>query len=62
MALNNYHLVEEKERWATMSKQVIDCMQNEQQILLTTFYTDFIAQLDNNDTTKENSWNAQKAF
>lgn len=52
-ALNNSHRVDEKERWETVSKQVIARVQNEQQNQLMTFYTDFIAQLDNDEETKE---------
>lgn len=53
VALNNNYRVDEKERWETISKQIMNRAQNEQQNLLMTFYTDFIAQLNDDETTKE---------
>lgn len=53
VALINNHRVDEKERWENMSRQIMERVQKEQHNLLMTFYADFIAQLDNDETTKE---------
>lgn len=53
VALNNNQRVDEKERLESLSKQIMDRVQKEQQNLLMTFYADFIAQLDNDENTKQ---------